>query len=191
MPGVDIVLSTTGSPDLVIHARDVQGVMHRREGRALVLVDIAVPRDIDPEVDELHNVFRFDLEALNGVVEKSVSQRRKAVPTVEELVDGEVEGFMRWWRGLGSGSVIRDLHHAFEAVRAQELERNAKRFQDADREPLDVWSRNLINKLLMTATRELKAYRADDPAHAERLAVLREVFHLDERGEEENGDDFA
>ncbi len=183
----DIVVSTTGSPTAVIEADMVREVMKSREGRPLVLIDIAVPRDVDPGVDELQSVFRFDMDALNSIVDKNLARRAKEVPEVERLIDHEVDHFMRWWKSLDAGPVIRDLHHAFEDVRKTEFEKNAKRFLDKDREPLEIFSRNMVRKLLMGLTTEIKQYRVDDPIQAERLAALRHVFHLDgEPGEEED-----
>ena len=188
LTGVDIVIATTGAPHTIIQPDMVRDVMRKREGKPLFLVDLAVPRDIDPEVDRLQSVFRFDLDALKGVVETSVARRRKEVPAVEHLVSDEVEGFMRWWDSLASGPVIRDLHHAFESVRMHELEKNVKRFKDEDREQLDVFSRNLVRKLLMSASMELKEQKDGDPAALERLAAVRRIFKLDAKDEQDDGD---
>ncbi len=191
MARVDIVISTTGSPTAVIGPDLVREVMKLRDGKALVLMDIAVPRDVDPAVDEIQSVFRFDMDALNVIVDKNKERREQEIPEVERLVDAEVEQFMRWWKSLDAGPVIRDLHHAFEAIRFAELERNAKRFVDKDREQLDIFSRNLVRKLLMGLTTEIKQYHADDPEEAERLAVLRRVFHLDSGTGDEDDDDAS
>jgi glutamyl-tRNA reductase len=185
---VDIVVATTGAPHTVIQPDMVRDAMKKREGKPLFLVDLAVPRDIDPEVDRLQSVFRFDLDALKGVVETSVARRRKEVPAVEHLVTDEVEGFMRWWDSLASGPVIRDLHQAFESVRVHELEQNAKRFKDEDRQQLEVFSRNLVRKLLMSASLELKEQKDGDPAALERLAAVRRIFRLDAKDEQDDGD---
>jgi glutamyl-tRNA reductase len=188
LAGVDIVVATTGAPHTVIGAEMVREAMRRRDGKAIVLVDIAVPRDIDPEVDRIPNVFRFDIDTLKGVVDQSVARRRKEVPAVERLVQGEVKGFMRWWESLASGPVIRDLHRTFEEVRTHEMEKNGKRFREDDREALDVFSRNLVRKLLMTASMHLKEQRDGDPVAMERLAAVREIFGLDAKGEDDERD---
>jgi len=185
---VDIVVATTGAPHTVIQPDMVRDAMKKREGKPLFLVDLAVPRDIDPEVDRLQSVFRFDLDALKGVVETSVARRRKEVPAVEHLVTDEVEGFMRWWDSLASGPVIRDLHQAFESVRVHELEQNAKRFKDEDRQQLEVFSLNLVRKLLMSASLELKEQKDGDPAALERLAAVRRIFRLDAKDDQDDGD---
>jgi glutamyl-tRNA reductase len=186
---VDIVVSTTGASGTIIEAETVRNVMKKRDGRALAFIDIAVPRDIDPDVDSIPNVFRFDMDALDSIVDLSLSRRRGEVPTVEKMIDSEVEGFMKWWAGLASGPVIRDLHETFEAIREREVARNEKRFKDADREQLEVFTRNLIRKLLSGPAQRIKQYRAGDPVEMERLAALREVFHLDEGGGEDDGED--
>ncbi|HET9232558.1 MAG TPA: glutamyl-tRNA reductase, partial [Candidatus Eisenbacteria bacterium] len=186
---VDIVLATTGAPHAVLTAEMAREAMRKREGKPLFMIDLAVPRDIEPDVDRVQSVFRFDLDALKEVVDQSVARRRKEVPAVEHLVTDEVESFMRWWESLASGPVIRDLHQAFESVRVHELEKNTKRFKAEDREQLDVFSRNLIRKLLMSASMELKQQKDGDPAAMERLATVRRIFKLDEP-EERNDQDL-
>ena len=188
MTRVDIVVSTTGSPEPVITRDLVKSVMKDRGHRALVLVDIAVPRDVDPGVDDIQNVFRFDMDALSSIVDRNLDRRRKEVPLVERLIQAEVDNFMRWWETLAAGPVIRDLNRAFDAVRKTEVERNARRFAPEDREQLEIFSRNLVRKLLMGVTTRIKRFRAEDPEEMEKLAVLREVFRLDE-DEEDSGDD--
>jgi glutamyl-tRNA reductase len=189
MTRVDIVVSTTGAPDPVIGRELVKEAMKDRDHRALVLIDIAVPRDVDPAVDDIQSVFRFDMDALSSIVDRNMERRRKEVPVVEGLIRTEVENFMRWWKSLAAGPVIRDLNRAFEEVREVEVERNAKRFVDKDREQLDIFSRNLVRKLLMGLTTEIKQYRAEDSVEMERLAALRKVFRLDEAYEERKGTD--
>ena len=185
---VDIVLATTGAPHAVLTAEMAREAMRKREGKPLFLIDLAVPRDIEPEVDRVQSVFRFDLDALKEVVDQSVARRRKEVPAVEHLVTDEVESFMRWWESLASGPVIRDLHQAFESVRVHEMEKNLKRFKSEDREQLDVFSRNLIRKLLISASMELKQQKDGDPAAMERLATVRRIFKLDDPGENNERD---
>jgi glutamyl-tRNA reductase len=129
------------------------------------------------------------MDSLKSIVDQSITRRRKEVPAVERLIDAEVVGFMRWWESLASGPVIRDLNQTFEAVRAHEVERNAKRFQPEDREQLEIFTRNLIRKLLAGPAQRIKRYRAGDHEEMERLAALREAFGLDAGEEEDGGDD--
>lgn len=178
--GVDIVVTTTGATGAIIDKEMVRSVMRKRDGRALVFVDIAVPRDVDPETDSIQNVFRFDMDVLQGVIQQSITHRQKEVSAVERLVEAEVEGFMSWWESLAAGPVIRDLHQIFEKVRLREIERNEKRFSPDDREKLEVFSRNLLRKFLAEPTKLLKSYNLKDPTEMERLSAIREVFRLDQ-----------
>jgi len=179
---VDIVVATTGAPDAVVGFDVVREAMRKRTD-PLVFIDVAVPRDVDPAVDRLPNVFRFDMDALDGIVNQNIERRRADTPVVERLVDAETRRFMQWWDSLGTGPVIRDLNKLFDSIRAQEVERNSKRFVAEDREQLETFTRTLTRKLLMGVTMEIKHYRTDDPVQVERLAALRELFHLD--GEDE------
>lgn len=174
----DVVVSTTGSPEPVMDRTLLDPVMRSRGQRALVLLDIAVPRDIHPDVDQLPNLFRFDMDAFDDIVAGNLERRRHEIPRVEALIENEVSSFFTWWSSLDAGPVIRDLHQSFESIRARELDRNAQRFAEEDQEQLDVFSRHLVRKLLNGVTQEIKGYRRDDPVHMERLAGLRTVFGL-------------
>jgi len=188
----DVVVATTGAPDPLIRADMVRAAMSRRGARPLVFIDLAVPRDVAPDVDDVPNVFRFDMDSLKDVVERTLDRRRKEIPGVERLVEAETSRFLKWMEGLAASPVIRDLHASFEAVRHEELERHAKRFVAEDREQLEVFTKNLLRKCLMGVTTEIKRYRPDHPQEAERLAALRAMFHLEESepgGEDD--DDFA
>lgn len=189
MARVDVVVSTTGSPEALIGPDLAREVMRLRDDRNLVLIDIAVPRDVDPNVDGIRNLFRFDMDALTNIVDQTLTRRQKEIPTVERLVESEVQGFMRWWQSLAAGPVIRDLHRAFEAVREVEVKKNAKRFGKEDQKQLEIFSHNLMRKALMQITTEIKRYRPTNPIEMERLAVLRHVFGLDEKEEEVEEDD--
>jgi glutamyl-tRNA reductase len=179
---VDVVVSTTGSQEPIVSREMVRDVMRVRGQRPLVLIDIAVPRDIAPGAGRLRHVFRFDMQALESIVEQNVALRRGEVSSVEQLVASEVKNFMRWWKTLGTGPVIRDIHQQFESIRDSEVSKHAKRFLSEDRERLQAFTRHLVRRLLMSLTKEIKQYQPDDPLQMERLAALREVFRLDEDG---------
>jgi glutamyl-tRNA reductase len=176
---VDIVVSTTGAPHAVIDGDMVKQAMKRRGGRSMILTDIAVPRDVEPGVADIPNVFLFDIEALKGIVDDNLNMRKGEIPEVERMIQAEVEHFVQWKRSLAAGPTIGAMHKAFEAMRKHEFDRNAKRFSDEDREQLDVFSRTLVRKLLMGVTQEIKKYRPDNPVEMERLAMLRQMFGLD------------
>lgn len=174
----NVAVSTTGAAEPVMECARLAPVMRARAQRALVLLDIAVPRDIDPDVDDLPSVFRFDMDAFDEIVPANLERRRHEIPRVEALINREVSGFFTWWSSLDAGPVIRDLHQGFESIRARELDRNAKRFDAEDQRQLEVFSRHLVRKLLNGVTQEIKGYKRDDPLHMERLAGLRRVFGL-------------
>jgi glutamyl-tRNA reductase len=187
---VDVVVSTTGAPEPVITREMVHRAMKKRAQGSLVLLDIAVPRDVDPNVDHETDVFRFDMDALVGVVDQNFERRKSEIPSVEKLIDAEVGAFLSWWASLDAGPVIRDLHAAFDAIRSHEIDKNAKRFCDEDREQLELFSRSVVQKCLAGVTQEIKKYRRTDPAEMERLAALRQMFGLETKrdGEPKDGE---
>ncbi|MBI5511108.1 MAG: glutamyl-tRNA reductase [Deltaproteobacteria bacterium] len=176
----DVVVSTTGAPEPVITGAMVGAAMKKRNHESLVLLDIAVPRDIDPAADSHGNVFRFDMDALSAVIDGNFERRKGEIPAVLKLIEGEVSAFLRFWASLDAGPVIRDLHAAFESVRSAEVEKNARRFADQDRDQLQVFSRSLMQKLLAGVTQEIKKYQRTNPVEMERLAALRTMFGLGE-----------
>jgi glutamyl-tRNA reductase len=176
---VDVVVSTTGSPDPVITLPMVQRAMRERAQQPLVLLDMAVPRDIESEVDKQAEVFRFDLDALESAAAQNFERRKKEIPAVERLIELELAGFTQWWASLEADPVLRDLHAAFESVRDGEVQKNAKRFCEADQRQLQLFSKSLVQKLLMQVTHEIKQYQGTNPLERERLAVLRQLFHLE------------
>ncbi|MEE8408477.1 MAG: glutamyl-tRNA reductase, partial [Myxococcota bacterium] len=139
---VDVVVATTSAPDPIISRQHVRLAMKKRGQRALVLLDIAVPRDIAPNVDDIANVFRFDMDALQGITDRNCARRKEEIPVVERLVDSEVDNFMRWWATLDAGPTIRDLHRHFEQIREFEFSKNAKRF-GTDKQQVETFSKNL------------------------------------------------
>lgn len=183
----DIVITTTGSPDPVVSVDAVRRARHDKPGRMLVIVDMAVPRDVEPGVDELSDVFRFDMDAIESIVEQNLARRQKEVPRVEALIESEMQNFMKWWRGLASSPVIRELHESFESIRDTEVSRYGKLISD-DRTQVDEFTKNLVRKLLRGVTTEIKGYRPENPEELERLAALRRMFSLDQNLEDDDFD---
>ena len=93
---VDIIITSTGSPDPVIRARDIRGVLKARKNRPMFFIDIAVPRDIDPDVNGLDNVYLYDIDDLKEVVEENLATRRDEAQKAAEIVDEEVDIFRQW-----------------------------------------------------------------------------------------------
>jgi glutamyl-tRNA reductase len=110
LPEADIVISSTGSPTAIIHSRDMKAVLKARKHAAMFFIDIAVPRDIDPDVNSLDNVYLYDIDDLKEVVEGNLAQRREEAVKAQDIVVAETETFGRWLKSLGPSADHRGPH---------------------------------------------------------------------------------
>ena len=177
----DIVISSTASPGFVVDRSGVAAVMHRRRNRPIFLIDIALPRDIDPEVGRLYNVFLYDIDDLESVVQTNLAERERAAQVCEGIVDKEVEDFISWISTLEVVPTISALKDRAEAIRLLELEKALKRFKNLSENELsalNALTTGIINKLLHQPIVRIKecANRKDGYLYIE---SLRHLFDLE------------
>lgn len=177
----DLAVCATYSPAHLFTRESVAATMKGRGGRMLLLVDISMPRNIDPDAGAIENVFLHDMQDLRSIVDQNLSRRAKEVPAVELIVAREAEGFFRHLAGIQAGPMIRDLRERFEAVRRHELDRFLKRFGEEDRELAERLTRDLIQKLLHHPTVEIREAARHPEANSEKLLWVRRLFGLDTR----------
>jgi glutamyl-tRNA reductase len=177
----DIVLSSTGSPHHIVEREELAAVMKARGGRPLLLIDIAVPRDIDPAVADLEGVFLKDIDDLQRVVERRLSGREAEARRAESLLDHELDRFRRWLGTLDVVPTIAALHERGQAVVQQVLDENEPRWEslsEADRERLELVAATIVKRLLQEPTLRLKARGEDQRTYAY-VQALRELFGLE------------
>lgn len=176
----DILIASTGAPHTLIHSEMVKVAMHERSHRPLVLVDIAVPRDIDPEVEKISHVHLYDIDHLNEHLEQSLAERAAEVPRVEAILAEEQSAFMEFLSSLNMLPLIADLRKQAEAIRMAELDKVLRRLPDlteAERAHIEAMTQALVKKLFDSPTRRLHA-EATSP-HAPKYAeVARALFNL-------------
>ncbi|MFH1141584.1 MAG: glutamyl-tRNA reductase, partial [Chloroflexota bacterium] len=180
MGGADIVVSATGSPGYVITA-EIVAQARVANGRPLLLIDIAVPRDIDPAVKALSGVFLYDIDDLEIVAEANRRQREQEAQKVEGIVEEEVAQFMGWLSSLEVIPTVAALRERAENLRATETARVMKRLPDLDEEEqrrLTAFSKALVKKLMHQPIASLKERR--NPAYTQ---AARELFDLSKEGE--------
>jgi glutamyl-tRNA reductase len=179
---VDIVISSTGSPTAIIRARDIREVLKKRRNRAMFFIDIAVPRDIDPDVNALDNVYLYDIDDLKEVVEENMSARQGEAVKARAIVDVETQAFATWLKSLALQPTITDLLGRAEDVAARELAKTLKRLGDVDdetRAALEVLVTSVSRKLLHEPICFLKR-RTREEGTAERfIDMTRRIFNLD------------
>ncbi|RMG60661.1 MAG: glutamyl-tRNA reductase [Deltaproteobacteria bacterium] len=183
----DIVISSTGAPRVIIERGDVERVIQERRNRPMFFIDMAVPRDIDPYANEIDNVYVYDIDDLQSVVEENIGERQKEARKAEEIVLEEVEKFQKYYREVSEiGPVIARLRGTFEEIRQAEVQKALSHLKGGDEKVVKVLeglSRALMNKFLHAPTTALK--RGGDDEHEYSLSeAVKKIFNLEE-GEEE------
>lgn len=177
----DVVISSTGSPDYVLDRATVQNAMQRRQGRPLLLIDIAVPRDIDPAVTDLEGVRLYDIDALQSLSEADAASLEKDIAWAEGVVEEETRNFQEWWNSLDVVTLIASVRERAEVIRRAEVAKTLARlkaqYPDGPGEMeayLDALTTALVNKLLHHPTVALK-----DAREPEQQQLARRIFNLD------------
>ena len=181
---VDVVISSTTAPGLVLEADTVAEALRGRRARRLVLVDLAVPRDLDPEISELDGCYLYDIDDLEQIVAETLSGRRREADRAEGIVAVEAEKFHEWHASLDVLPAIRSLRARAEEIREAELQKAESllgRLDDSQRTAVEAVTAQIVNKLLHLPTVRMKqaAVAADGVLYAE---TVRYLFGL---GEEE------
>ncbi len=178
LPEADIVISSTASPLPVLGKGAVERALKRRKHRPMFMVDIAVPRDIEPEVAELNDIYLYTVDDLQGVVDDGMRSRQEAAEQADEIIDFHSTEFMAWLRSLDSVNLIQDYRKGAEQIRDQVLER-ARRQLDAGKSPeeaLSFLAYSLTNKLLHTPSSRLRQAARD--GNSELLEAANELLAL-------------
>jgi glutamyl-tRNA reductase len=179
---VDIIISSTGASDIVIHKDDVKPIMRSRKNRPLFFIDIAVPRDLDPKLIELENVFLYDIDDLSNVVEMNKSERDKEAVKARRIVDEEVLKFERWQEGMAITPTIRAMRQKIEKICTDELDRTCARMpelNESDRKQLDKMIRSISSKVLHDPLYYLKNNDCER-SNEKKVYNLRNIFKLED-----------
>jgi len=177
LSGADIVISGTAAEGHIVRAGDVMAVMAGRNGRGLLFIDIAVPRDIDPAVGEIDGVHLFDIDDIEAVTNRGLNGREREVERVEAIIEEEVAAFLGWWRSLDVVPVIAALRERAETIRRQEVERTLGRLSELDdesRQRIEAMTAAIVKKMLDRPIARLKD-GADKGLYME---ALEDLFDL-------------
>ena len=177
----DLLLTSTASPTVLLHADDLDEVMAARRERPLLVVDIAVPRDVDPDVGRIPGVTLLDMDDLRAFAEAGLAGRRREIDRVQEITDQEVERFVAVSTARELAPLVVALRRRGENLRLAELERFAPRLEgldDRQREAVESLTRALLAKVLHEPTVRLKE-AAGSPGGDRLAESLRALFDLD------------
>ncbi len=181
MVEADIVITATGAPHIILDRELLEPAMGLRPNRPLFIIDIAVPRDVDPDVTEIPNVHLRDIDSLQSEADNNVQERTAEIPRVEAIVQYETHLFMNWFTSLGVVPTITAIRQQLEQFREQELEHLFRRvdLDERERELVIKMSHRLVNKILHEPTTRLKkeAANGNGPAYT---STLRHLFALEQ-----------
>jgi glutamyl-tRNA reductase len=181
LASADVVVASTSSPGQILAKADVAAALRARKGRPLLLVDLAVPRDLDPAINELDGCFLYDVDDLEAVVAETMSGRRSEAARAEQLVAAEADRFREWHASLDVVPTIASLRALVEEIRDSEFARAGSRLSESERRNVESVTSQILAKLLHLPTIRMKeaAAAADGVVYAD---VVRHLFGL---GEEE------
>lgn len=179
---VDILICATGAPNYVVRREMVSRALKERRHKPIFLIDISNPRNIDPDVDKVDNVYLYDIDDLQSKVDVNTEGRAKEATRAEELVTLEVETYLQWERALDAVPTIVDLREKVEDVRKRELDKALGSLNDISEDQkraVEAMSQAIVNKLLHAPLVVLKQAASTPETGDNTIAVARRLFNLD------------
>ncbi len=180
LESADIVITATGAATAILTRSHLEAVMRPRRNRPLFIIDIAMPRDVEPAAGEIEQVFLYNIDDLQATVRENLARRASEVTRAEGIVEEEVEKFGQWLRARGAVPTVVALRQRFEAIRRSELERLASSLPPDARGRVDDITRLIVEKLLLTPTEQLKSVSDPETVGTYSEALTR-LFGLESR----------
>lgn len=182
---VDILISSTGAEGYVVTSAQVAAGMKHRPERPLFMIDIAVPRDIEPAIAELHNVFLYDIDDLEGIVESNMEMRRGEAVKIESMIEHEISVFGNWLHTQGIKPVIQALQSKSSAIHEVTLESLFNKLPELDerqRKVIRRLTKSIVNQMLHDPVNRIKEMAAEENG-SEALEWFTQIFALEEQME--------
>ncbi len=179
----DIVICSTGAPTYVLRKEEMQKIMKERKQKPVFIIDISVPRNIDPEINDLDNVYLYDVDDLQGVVATNILERKKEAEKAEDIIAEEIDSFQKWVSSLDSVPTVIALRNKAETIKREELERLMNKLPELgekERKAIEYMASTITNKLIHPPTVALKEDAEDKDIL---IATIRKLYGIN--GEEE------
>ncbi|WP_042223316.1 glutamyl-tRNA reductase [Oceanobacillus manasiensis] len=183
----DILITSTGSDDVVMTKSMLAPIQKKRKGSPLFLVDIAVPRDLDPAISELDNVFLYDIDDLQHIVDENLASRKAAAEQIEIMIEGEIVTFKEWLKTLGVVPIISALRQkalSIQAETVQSIERKIPDLTEREKKVINKHTKSIINQLLKQPVTQAKEM-AGSGKSKESLDLFVEIFGIEDELQEE------
>ena len=187
----DVVICSTGAPDYVIRSEHMQDIIHKRKNRPIFLIDISVPRNIDPAINKIDNVFLYDIDDMHAVVEANRRTRKEEADKGEQIIVEEVETFSKWFKSLEVVPTIVALREKVEDIRRKELERVTDKLRTLSPEEIaavEGLTNTIISKILHGPLVALKS-EANSSNGLLYVETIKKIFNLEVKVSDEEGDE--
>ncbi len=179
---VDIVISSTGAPHYVVYFDTIKRAIKKRHNRPLFLIDIAVPRDIEPSINKLPNVFLYDIDDLQEAVKSTLNKRRDEIDKVKDIINTEKDKFIFWYRSRKAVPLIKSIKKRAEKIRKDELSvviPKLSHLPASDMKIIDNTTKKMINKLLHSTIIRLKEVSSSRKTDLNLVELIGELFDVD------------
>jgi glutamyl-tRNA reductase len=182
----DIVITSVNSPEYIITTNQFSSIFAKQNHSPILMIDIGVPRNIDPELNTFENVFLHDMDSLSAIVEESLRNRHECIPEVNQIVAEELEEFSRWCRSHSVVPIVDELRLVFENIRNEELNYHIHKFREEDKELIEHLTRRIVYRLVEMPARELRNGETESQQQTElKISLLKKLFGLNEKSSEE------
>ena len=184
---VDIVIVSTAAPKYIIHPEQIEDVIKERKNRPMFFIDISVPRNVDPQINNIDNIYLYNVDDLQGVVAANLKERAKEAQAAEVIINEEIDKFYRWVKSLDVVPTIVALKKRFEDIRKGEIEKALSMMNalnEKDKEAIDAMTKAIINKIVHNPVAHLKK-EADKVEGDFYIEAARRLFDLDKEEEQE------
>jgi glutamyl-tRNA reductase len=185
LKNVDVVISSTSSQEYIVPFEYMKRIMALRDHRPLFIIDISVPRDFDPMISKLYNVFLYSVDDLQKIVDKNLEKRQAEKSKVLCIIEEESAKFLQWQNTLRVIPIIRGLQKKVEDIRTSELNTNRKNFKKEDWMNLDLLTKSMVKKIVNLPLMKIKEFNEDSQFGLMRLETVRELFYLEDYQEDD------
>ncbi len=181
LESADIIISSTGSPDYVIDRGLVRSIMRKRRGRPLFFIDIAVPRDIDPEINRLENAYVYDIDDLRGVIDENISSRHNESVKAERIIDENALRFRQWYNSLDVVPTIKEIRTKLTRIAETEMARTLQSMEHLSSEDIAALHK-MIDAIVNKSLHDPMLFLKDPGTHRDKslyIDVFRKIFNLE------------
>ncbi|MEA2560706.1 MAG: glutamyl-tRNA reductase [Acidobacteriota bacterium] len=184
----EVVVATTGADEPVLTRKQLKEAMKARPTSPLLVVDLGVPRNVEPSAGKIENLFLHTIDSLDNLIQRNLKRRKEEVPRVQEIIEEELDQFRAWFRNLEAEPVVAQIQKQAERIRQQEVEAALSHFPAETHADLERLTRSLVRKILHHPSAHLRGHHSQGEGSPRRdlsrLHLVRELFHLDEDRDE-------